>query len=216
MKNTGSATAQEIAYMHELNARLEKNPDDIDALLKKGIVSFTGFLRFDEAEEILKKVVTLCPNNVDALLWLGECLCFCIGNDFEAAQIMKTALEIDPNRADCHMVLAASLDGFDSNSSEAEIHYKKATELEPSWILPRKYLAKILFKRGLFQQALCELEKALPYVPNVVAIKKDVDPIEEYYASFFTGLRDSEAKQKILDFIKRINATAAEKNDPTS
>ena len=216
MENIGGADVQEVAYMAMLEEQLKNNPNNIDALLKKAVLSLDSFRRFDEAQEILKSIIDKFPENLEAYLWLSECLCFCIGDDHGAEQTIRKALTLDPNRADCHMVLAASLDGINSNCAEAEFHYRKATELEPSWILPRKYLANILFHKSRFNEALYELEIALPHIPEIELINENYDPIKEYHESFFTGKNDPAQKQMILDFIERIKITAAKNNNSTS
>ena len=209
--NTGPATMQEIAYMNSLNEQLQKNPNDFDSLMKKGILSFAVFLRIDEALEILKLVVERNPKNIDAYFWLGECLCFCTGDVVEAEKVMRAALALDPNRADCHMILATCL-----NDENELLHYEKAIELEPTWILPRKYLANNLFLKGELELARQELKKTLLIIPDPQTLKKVEDPIGRYYEACITGRHDPDAKQRILDFIEEIDAAIAEKNDPTN
>ena len=213
-ENTGAATAQEIAYMADLDERLQRNPDDVDALLRKGFLFLDSFHRFDEAIEILTSIVVRYPSNVDAHLWLGECLCFRIGDTIEAERIMQAALKIDPNRADCHMVLAASFEGL-CRDSDAEFHYRRASELEPTWILPRRYLANIFACRGELVKAKQELEKALLYVPDVEVFNETYDPIKEYQESFMSGQNDPAQKKMILDWIDEIDVKIAEKNKNT-
>ncbi len=215
-KNINPVLSKEIACMAILDERIKENPGDVDALLKKAVLLFDSYLLFDEAIEILRSLIARDPDNVDALLWLGECFCFCIGDIVESEQVMRKALGIDQNRADCHMVLAASLDRSERNCPEAEFHYRRATELEPSWILPRKYLALILVCHGKLEQARQELEKALLNVPETIDVDEVYDPIKEYHASFMTGRRDPKARQLILEFMQEIDVKIAKRDKKTA
>ena len=70
----GCADAQDKAYMAALDERLQKNPNDYDALLKKGVLSFEPFRRFEEGEEIFDLLIERDPYNVDAYFWFSECI----------------------------------------------------------------------------------------------------------------------------------------------
>lgn len=194
-------------YLAILEQRLQKNPQDREALLHKAIVLYDFYKKPDEGEAIFQILLRQDPSNVDVYLWCGEFQRFFYGGPIEAAQYLKKALEIDPNRADCHALLAGMLEELkDTAPEEVEFHYRKSFELEPTYIHPRFYLAKYFFEQGKFKQARHELEEALKYITD--GKWPTSNPVEEYYEEMITG-RSSDGNTRILDFIKEIDEAEA-------
>jgi len=217
---SGFGTEEDLKQLIALEQRLEKNPNDTDALLKKGILYYEPFLRTDESIAIFRSIIAKDPQNVDAYFWLAKCIWHYRCDFIEAERLLSMALTIDPNRADCHSLLGIVLEEIidDSLNRETqpksalikleksiESHYLKAIELEPSWIIPRHRLAYKFLEKGEYQGARSQIIEALKYVtnndtPNIT------DSIVEHYETFVTGRYHQElVKENLLNFLKEID-----------
>ena len=205
---TGHADNKENAYMINLEERLEKNPNDIEALIHKAVMLYEPYHQFDHAEIILTKVRELFPQSIEGLLWSGALRYFIYGNDVEAAEYFRQALTLDPNAADSHAFLAVMLESIKNIvPGDIEYHYRKSFELEPTFINPRLYLARYLFEQGNLKVARYELLETLKFVedpPSSIG-----NPVTKYYESYITGRCWTNRKQEILDFIQKIDVAEA-------
>lgn len=201
--------AKNKLYMTSLEKRLENNPEDIQALLHKGIMLFAStYLEHDAGLAILLSIIAKNPSYVDAYLWLGEFYHFVNGDYHEATKYLKIALEIDPMRADCHALLAGALQEYpDIDPREVANHYRKSFELEPTFLNPRFYLAQYFFELERFSDARHEFEEMLKYLTNREWPTNN--PVEEYYEDLITGRSRTNVKQLALDFIIKIDAAEA-------
>ena len=218
-KSHGFANDKDVIQLEALEQRLLKNPNDADALLKKGILYFEPFLRTNESIAIFRSIIAKDPQNVDAYFWLAKCIWHYRFDFIEAERLLRIALTIDPNRADCHSLLAIVLEDV------IEIHFRKAIELEPTWIEPRRCLARHFFQRGYFSFARSQILEALKYI-----LSDDTPEIKHatsnYYETLETGRYNPKfVKANLLDFLKRIDlaieqekiaAKQAEKVDSTT
>lgn len=198
-KEFGFASEEDLKQLIANEKLLQKNPDDIDALLKKGILFYEPFLRTNTSIAILKSVIAKDPKNVDAYFWLAKCIWHYKFDFLEAERLLRIALTIDPNRADCHLWLAIVLEDV------VEIHFRKAIELEPTWIEPRRCLARYFFRKGNFSFAREQVVEALEYAIDDDKMPKINDAIVDHYEMLVTGRYYPNTKSMLLDFLKRID-----------
>jgi len=200
-KSYGFSRKEDIVQLEALEKRLQENPNDTDALLKKGILYYEPFLRTDESIAIFRSIIAKDPQNIDAYFWLAKCTWHYQCDFLEAERLLRIALTIDPNRADCHSLLAVILPDI------IEIHFRKAIELEPTWIEPRRCFAYHLFKEGEFAKAKDEATEALKYIINTNDSPEIGDVIIYHYETFVTGrYNPKKVKAELLDFLKKIDA----------
>jgi len=223
---SGFGTEEDLKQLIALEQRLEENPNDTDALLKKAILYYEPFLRTDESIAIFRSIIAKNPQNVDAYFWLAKCLWHYRFDFKEAERLLRIALTIDPNRADCHLLLGIVLgEIIDLQLRETgklgpawielqksiELHYLKAIELEPTWIIPRDNLAHLFLEKGEFQQARDQIIESLKYVIDSDDTPEIKDAIIKHYETFVTGRYRKKLKADLLNFLKEIDLMIEQK-----
>lgn len=201
-------------YLARLDQELEKNPNNVEALIHKAILFFEFYQKIDEAEVMLQAILDKNPKNAEVYFWFSV-FKYSIYSDYpEAAAFLGRALEIAPERADCHSFLASMLEEFANiDPAVVEYHYKKSFELEPSFINSRFYLAKYLFKLGRLQDARHEFKAMLSHCTERGWPTKN--PVEECYEDMITGRSRTDVKQFALEYLQKIDAAeAAAKMEP--
>ncbi len=203
MNDTGNAQAEDIIYMAALDERLQKNPFDADALIRKGFLFTCPYHR--ESEEIIATfdiILKNDPNNVVAYFWLAECLHShtCAYEEIEKA--LYAALALDPNRADCHLILALTLESYHNDIPKTEFHYRKAVELEPTWPGPLQNFTNYLLKQNKLEEALEILTLGIPLLHENIDCADDI--LVEHYESLVTYRSEKHIKKDLFFRRKKI------------
>ena len=174
-------------YMEALDARLNKNPNDVVALIEKGFLYFKTLEEFDKGLLVLERAVKIDPKNVNAWFWLAKMYFhgFCFYRS--AKMTLDKALKIDPNRVECIDLLAEVL------SSESKRDFKKfiklsrkAIQLEPTWPALRMRLVSSFIKNYQFEEAeklTCEGIKVF----QEFKLPKNASRMDVYRESTITG-----------------------------
>lgn len=147
----------------QINKVLKRNPSDIQALLFKAtILSQRGSLEFKEFEygqqslDVLNRVLTLDPNNPEALRLMGYAYEIMELYDHAHASYTK-ALALDPGNADILFGDAHAWD-LQGNLERAEAGYRAALMRKPDLAEAHAGLARIYAQRGLVQESIAEFE----------------------------------------------------------
>jgi cytochrome c-type biogenesis protein CcmH/NrfG len=140
-KHNCQASAEEIALFEQCEKRLEKNPNDVDALIQVGFLCMDPFYDPDRSLSSLQQACTLDPMNMQAHFWLAKTLyhVHCLYKETKMA--LDKALQIDPNNAECCDLLASILCGLKEDPNNSIALLQRAIENQPGWLLPRIRLA---------------------------------------------------------------------------
>jgi predicted TPR repeat methyltransferase len=119
----------------------------------------------DEAAEIYKKILSVQPNNADALHLLGVAY-FQTGDPETAQKLIGGAIEINPSNHNFHNNLGNALRDL-KRYVEAAISYRHALELEPRSIDAQANLAVALRDLKQFDEAIEACKIAIDLNPNL-------------------------------------------------
>jgi eukaryotic-like serine/threonine-protein kinase len=144
---------------------------------------------FQQAIQCFEQAIALDPNYGKAHAAMAETYGFlALGYSAERPEAelvrlgekaARTALACDPTLGEAHCALGILLaHTCDLRKIEAEI--QRAIELQPSNALARDLNAYALLSRGLFDEAICEIDIALELDPASVVILVDAAAINAY------------------------------------
>jgi len=120
---------------------------------------------FARAETLLREALGAAPDNLSALDLLGFVLYF-LDRPEEGEQVCRRALELEPDHAYAHKGLGLNMAKRGGDLDEALGHIRRAIELKPDWMDPAWDLVVTLKNAGRLEEAMFELEKALPCFPE--------------------------------------------------
>lgn len=194
----------EIDDMHRtyLKKLIEKDPQNIQALIQLGVLCWEPFHDDIKAIEYLEKAIKYDPQNIDARFWLAKCYYHDNCAYEKAKQLLKDALNIDPKRSDCFHLLATIIEDFDRNNEEALKYVKKAVEFAPDWPANIAFLVSLYIETNDIPSAereILKLEK-LTKLPLV----KPKNGVEDYYETIVTGRSNKMMIERIVTLKKRI------------
>jgi Flp pilus assembly protein TadD len=166
---------------------LEKNPNDPDALARRG-EALTELGRLGEARESLRKAVMVQPRNVRALIALGRVQLPV--DPAEAAAEFEAALQQDGRNAIAlnNLGIARDLQG---HHGEAEASYRAAMAAQPEMVAAQVNLALCLAIRGQGDDAIRLLR---PLAEAQEATRK----IKENYAAVLAMAGERKEAEKIM------------------
>lgn len=114
--------------------------------------------KFDLAQEVLDKAITLYPRNRPLISILGK-LHYNLGNYTEAEKHFRKAIQIDPHVANAYAQLSGTLDRL-NRSDEALQVLQQGLQVHPDWELYTN-LGNALFNRGDYLGAVQAFKKAV-------------------------------------------------------
>jgi DNA-binding winged helix-turn-helix (wHTH) protein/TolB-like protein/Tfp pilus assembly protein PilF len=148
--------------MPEAKAAAERalaiDPDIADAHIALGYVSSWYEYDWVKAEAEFKTALELSPNNADAHRGYSILLT-CLGRHDEAIVEMRRAVELDPLSLITN-ALAGQAYFFGGQDEKAQACISKTLELEPNFWVAHIQLARIQIRKGNYQAAVAEAEKA--------------------------------------------------------
>jgi len=182
-----------------LSALLEVFPDDVEASLRLGNIYFVGGFRdsklFREAAEIAQKVLSKEPQNVPALILLGNATAG-LQDYHSSEELFGKAVTLDPQNTTAFLNLGTS-QALQRNYKEAEQAFLKAREIDPK-------NKSALMALGNYYQAVGSSEKAESMWKEALALypaDRDVyfQAVQFYYRAGRIGdiekiLREARAK----------------------
>ncbi len=160
------------------------------------------------AEREYKRAIELNPNYPTAHHWYAESLAT-LGRFDESFAAYNRALELDP------LSFAISTDlgmayYYARQYDRAIEHFKKLIELDPNYLRTHFYLAKVYEEKGMFEEALAEIDK------GIILSGGNAEKVARESAQVANALRTSGAKgywQKALDLTKE---DAQKKGEPVN
>jgi tetratricopeptide (TPR) repeat protein len=182
-------------YRLVLENNLDKNPQDIEALIQLGFLYWDSFHEQNKAIEYLEKAIRLDPKNIDAKYWLAKCLYhdFC---DYEKSKkLIIETLSINPNRADCLALISAIIEDTTENYEEAVNYLKKAIQNEPTWPHLRFFLSSLYIEQKELNLAKKELNKGVELLR--LSSKDPKNAMEEYYEVVVTGKKNQDGDSAV-------------------
>jgi tetratricopeptide (TPR) repeat protein len=195
--------------IHLLQQALQKSPRDAELMLYLGSL-YEEHGRLPEAERTLLEAMELSPED--------ERIHFRIGVVYDKLQrkedsitAMRRVIEINPEHANALNYLGYTFADLGVNLDEAEQLIRKALELKPEDGYITDSLGWVLYRKGLYEEALRYLVRASTLVPQDSIIMEHVgdaylkagrrDKALEYYQRALS-LKDKEREpleQKIRD-----------------
>ena len=160
-------------------------------------ITFFNEGKFEEAEQLFRKVLNNDPSHINANYCLASSL-QCLGRLDEAVIFFKKAIELKPD-ADIYKDLGNTLVQL-KKFEEAEINYRKVLEFDPDNLNIQYNLANTLID----QNKLDEAEKCFK---KLIELKPDYFEAHLYLAVTFSGLK------KIDEALKHYNIAKVLKPD---
>ena len=111
----------------ELMQHLQKNPHDADALLALS-GRFMEMRAWDQARDLLTRLLVTEPSNTSALRMLGVCL-FELGDYAASAQTFETVLALGEKDAEAHFNLGILYSRFLDQPAKGKEHFETVLEL---------------------------------------------------------------------------------------
>ena len=206
-------TEEDYAVLKTLENRIAKNPNDLDALLKKGFLCLDVYEDPNEGLPTLEQALKLDPNNVDTLYWLAKMHYHGTGDTNSVKSIIKKALILDPNRVDCLDLLAEILShGYGEEGLQESLALsRKAIRLEPSWPASRMRLVSRLIKINWLDEAENLLYEGLE-VFKEFKLPENASRMDEYREYMITG-RDNYEKIDFYRKLEKIKKLRAEQGE---
>lgn len=127
-----------------------------------------------EATLLLEQSVTKDPNFALAHAALADAYAFDVGKWKMAEETANRAIGLDPNLGEPHASIGFVKLFWEWKPSEAETHFKKSIALNPNYATARQWYAINLLTKGLFNQALAEMSRALELEPDSIAVNADM------------------------------------------
>ncbi len=163
-----------VDSLKPLNQRIKSVSDQIaivEMYSEKGIMKLVELgeklfheRKFREAEKILRKVISLDPNNIRAYEILIQILSI-FKRYSEAYNLCIKALELDRKNAELWNLLGLIFNAV-GDPVRAKAAYEKALEIDPNNINALTNLGFIYYRFGKFIEAIKYLERALKVNPN--------------------------------------------------
>ena len=150
----------------ELTFRIERNPEDAEALNALGF-TYDALGRSDDAVQTIREAVRIAPDLEDGHFNLGTLLA-ARGARAEAIGHFENVLRSDPDCLDCRVRLGNVLREV-GKLNEAVAELEKATELDPKHAWAHYSLGIALQLRGRLAEAISQYRKVVRLDP------KDVD-----------------------------------------
>jgi Flp pilus assembly protein TadD len=166
---------------------LAKDPNDVEALTRRG-QALTDLGRLDEARGVLRKAISIAPDNAAAVLAFGRVQLPV--DPAEAATYFEAALKRDGGNAAALNDLGIARDLLGQHG-EAEAAYRSALAIRPEMVGTRVNLALCLAIRGQTDAAIAMLR---PLAGGADATRK----IKQDYAAVLAMAGKRDEAQQVL------------------
>ena len=186
---TGHETWGDVLGLESFKKVLEKDPDNVEMLLKIGMFLWEPFHDDIAALTYFEKAMELKPNDPDVLFMTGYFLYHGACQYKRAKELFECVLAIDHERAECHYMMANALWHMRNKEHLALPYALKAIELQPEWFFAREQYIFFLIYDKEFDRALIEIDKAY-YVLDKYYKNKEIIGInimEQYYIDHSNG-----------------------------
>ena len=148
----------------EWDRKFQANPPDYEA----GYFAAEAYIkqgRYEDAERVLKRVLALLPDDLDAMHQLVA-VYKSLHKYREAIDLLKLLAEKSPGREREYYAQISELELALYNDDEAVAYAQKALEKSPSDPQAQERLAEIHEKRGDFDKAIASYNRAIALAPR--------------------------------------------------
>jgi len=194
-----------------LEKAIQKKSDNPEFYFYLGYF-YEDFQEYQKAESVLKKGLEIMPDSSRLHFRLGV-VYDKRGEKNLSIEQMKKVIGIDPLDAHALNYLGYTYLDLDMNLGEAEKLIRKAMEIEPKDGYITDSLGWLLFKKGLFQEALTTLEQAISLVPDDPIILEHIGDVHtkinnrekavEYYKKAL--IKKEKDTETLLEKIKKLS-----------
>ena len=200
----GCETKNDIKKLEQLKSKLVKNPNNVELLLKIGMLLFDPFIDMDEGLPYFEKAIKLDPKNPDLPFWTGYALYHDQCAYEKSKKLFEQALSLDPNRSEFHYMIFYVLWHMTEDENVGLKHLLKAIKLQPEWIDPRTQYVTYLIDKNKFNEAKKELSMVYKILNKQYKTKKRVgiNTLEKYYINN-SGEGSYELTKSWIDGLKR-------------
>ena len=162
-------------YRCYLENVLKDDPDNIQALIHLGVLSWEPFHEDEKAIEYLTKAIALDPQNTDARFWLATCYYhdFCAYE--KSRNLLLEALTIDLNKPECLSLLASIVIDTTKNISEAIELYTKAIKSGQNWPVLYRSIAELYLEINDTKKAEFYTQQGLQCKPLTTWPKNNIE-----------------------------------------
>ncbi|MDO8072588.1 protein kinase [Janthinobacterium sp. SUN176] len=143
--------------MQEITAALNLEPNNLLGMYGKARLLIHA-QKFDLAQEVLGKAITLYPRDRPFISILGK-LHYNLGNYTEAEKLFRTAIQMDPHVANSYAQLSGTLDRLNRNDEALQV-LQQGLQVHPDWELYTN-LGNALFNRGDYLGAVQAFKNAV-------------------------------------------------------
>ena len=171
-----------------------------------GNVNITNYLgaiyrkkeNYKSAIELYNDFLSKNPNN-EAILFSLAVTNFSAGKETESIKIMKDLLELNPDNADALNYIGYTYADKGVNLDEAESYIKKAMKLAPNTGYIIDSLGWVYYRKGMFNEAIVNLELAAKLSPEDAAIWDHLGDVYMESGDIPKALKSYEYALKLLN-----------------
>jgi TolB-like protein/DNA-binding winged helix-turn-helix (wHTH) protein/Tfp pilus assembly protein PilF len=163
---TGSSSAPAEQTMAQAKVAAEKalqlDSNLADAHAALGLIAPYFGWNWTDAKRHYELAIALNPNYATGHHWYAEGYLIPVGQIDQAIAEMRKAQELDP----LSPVIATDLGKelyFARRYDDALVQFHHALELDPNFYSAHNWLSDTYLEKGMYQEAIAELEKAKPY-----------------------------------------------------
>ncbi len=128
-ESNSSAEATILSEINSLEEKVNKNPEDLDALLSLShLLNDSGF--YKKAIESYNKYLVKIPDNVNVIVDLGVCY-FQLGNYDSAIKTIERGISLNPKHQIAHFNLGI-INSANGDIAKSKEYFKKAVKLDPN------------------------------------------------------------------------------------
>ncbi|MBS0649666.1 MAG: tetratricopeptide repeat protein [Verrucomicrobia bacterium] len=180
-------------YRAYLEKQIGSDPNNVQALIHLGVLSWEPFHEREKAVEFLSKTITLDSKNVEARFWLAKCYYHDFCAYAKSREALLEALEIDPNSPECLSLLASVIMDTTENVNEAISCYEKAIISAPDWPALYRALSQFYLDNNNLTKAESCIREGLKCKPLAAPPKND---IEDYFEKIVTERSGLDVEKK--------------------
>src|SRR5579864_836126 len=164
-----------LGMMAEAKAAAEKalqlNPDLAEAHASLGLIAPFLDWNWAEGKEHFERALLLNPNYATAHHWYAEAYLMPTGHVEQALSELRMARTLDPLSPVITTDLGKEL-YFARHYDEAVIEFRRALELDPDFVSAHNWLSDTFLEKGMYAEAIAELEKTKPFKEDRVYIRQ--------------------------------------------
>ncbi|MFC1854768.1 tetratricopeptide repeat protein [Candidatus Dependentiae bacterium] len=178
-------TEEDVTSFKKLKNYLERNPDDVDALVEFGALCSVVFEGPRDAELALIRAIEFDPTSIEAYYWLGRTYLWDCSYEERAKWALEKAVSLDDKNFDTQCLLAHSFTySFDREVGLAVEYVKE----NPTYVAAYVNLGHSLLHNNDIEGAILALKEA-SIAENVLEKKRFYTRrTEKFYEEFMENL----------------------------